>query len=62
MRWASDDGVSPSAARSGVAGSGRTWQSLARHGEASLGEGCDGSTEGLRAFPAAFIGGQGLIR
>jgi hypothetical protein len=64
MRWASGDGVSPSAAKRGV-----EWRGVDRCGAARLGwvrlgaawqgKGCDGSTEGLRVFPAAFIGGQG---
>lgn len=34
---------------------------MAWHGRARRGMGCDGSTEGPRAFPAAFIGGHGAV-
>ena len=57
MCWASGNGVSPSVVWPGAAAWG-----AARSGQASCGMGCDGSTEGLRAFPAAFIGGQGAAR
>lgn len=57
MRWASGDGVSPTAVRLGLARRGAAWPVEVRPGEPRLGKGCDGSTEGLRAFPAAFIGG-----
>jgi hypothetical protein len=57
MRWASGDGVSPRRARRRVAGRGG-----AGRGMVMRGKGCDGSTEGLRAFPAAFIGGRGVAR
>lgn len=56
-RWASGNGVSPSMIWPGVAKRGLAWRGSARPGAAWRGKGCDGSTEGLRAFPAAFIGG-----
>lgn len=59
MRWASGNGVSPSAARHGAAGPALVMPGDAGMGAAWRGMGCDGSTEGLLAFPAAFIGGQG---
>jgi hypothetical protein len=59
MRWASGDGVSPSRARRRVARRGGAGLGV---GTVMRGKGCDGSTEGLRAFPAAFIGGQGEAR
>ena len=62
MRWASGDGVSPSKARSRRTGPGSARYGAVGRSGAGRGKGCDGSTEGLRAFPAAFIGGQGEAR
>ena len=58
MRWASQR-CKPQRGRLwyGQMRSGAARRALIRHGT-----GCDGSTEGLRAFPAAFIGGQGSAR
>lgn len=66
MCWASGNGVIPrfglavsGSVRFGLAGRGGAGPDSAGRGRARQGKGCDGSTEGLRAFPAAFIGGQG---
>jgi hypothetical protein len=61
MRWASGDGVSPSKARSRRTGPGSVRYGAVGRSGAGRGKGCDGSTEGLRAFPAAFIGGQATL-
>lgn len=62
MCWASGNGVSPSAAGPGRDGPGWARRGVLGQGRARLNEGCDGSTEGLRAFPAAFIGGRDAAR
>jgi hypothetical protein len=62
MHWASVDGVSPSAACRGESWRGEAGSGWVKPGEVRRGKGCDGSKEGLRAFPAAFIGGHGEAR
>jgi hypothetical protein len=59
-RWPDALGILWCKSQRGAEGLGWVCRGEVRPCEARPDKGCDGSKEGLRAFPAAFIGGQAL--
>ena len=56
MRWASGDGVSPSAAESGAVGNGRLRSGAALRGVAGLGRVRQGLISARRAYGPSLLG------